>query len=196
MRNYNLCVSLNPEEKALVTALAAKHNMKPTAYVKHLILSKENKPMMFIPGSDMSSEIGSKHQCIKAYFTDIEFKAIQHMANGEPLSRFVSRRALQGENVLNIKIEDDDYDFVFSVIEPIYTSIYLYLHNLKSIKAIDMDVIDKFIAEIEKTNDQLIQLTEYFKKNRASLRKSRLRELRKLSDFYLENYELISLKEE
>ena len=67
MRNYNLCVSLNPEEKALVTALAAKHNMKPTAYVKHLILSKENKPMMFIPGSDMSSEIGSKHQCIKGF---------------------------------------------------------------------------------------------------------------------------------
>ena len=58
-----------------------------------------------------------------------------------------------------------------------------------------MDVIDKFISEIEKTNDQLIQLTEYFKKNRASLRKSRLRELRKLSDFYLEDYELISLKE-
>ncbi len=199
MSNYNLYLTLSQKEKLLLQAEAKKRHLSLTAFVKSLLPldgQSDDKPLMFIPSDTVDYKVSAKNQCIKAYFTDIEFKAIQHMANGEPLSRFVSRRALQGENVLNIKIEDDDYDFVFSVVEPIYTSIYLYLHNLKSIKAMDIDVIDKFISEIEKTNDQLIQLTEYFKKNRASLRKSRLRELRKLSDFYLDDYELISIKEE
>ena len=136
MKNYNLCVSLNPEEKAIVCALAAQHNMKPTAYVKSLICSqkpKQSKPVIFIPSAEVNYAIGSKSQCVKAYFTDNEMMALRYMARNEPLSRFVSRRALQGENV----------------VEPIYTSIYMYLHNLKSINALEKDVIENFISELE-----------------------------------------------
>lgn len=196
MKNYNLCVSLNPEEKAIVCALAAQHNMKPTAYVKSLICSqkpKQSKPVIFIPSAEVNYAIGSKSQCIKAYFTDNEMMALRHMAKNEPLSRFVSRRALQGENVLSIEIEDDDYDFVYSVVEPIYTSIYMYLHNLKSINALEKDVIENIISELEKSNRFLIKLTEYLKKNRRSIRKTRLNELRKLSNYLLKDYDLFSV---
>ncbi len=197
MKNYNLCISLNPKEKAIITVLAAMQNKKPTEFAKDILLSVENEshsPTMFIPTDKIEYTIGSKDKCVKVYFTDNEMKAIEHMAKDEPLSRFISRRALQGENVLNIEIDDDDYTFVYSVIEPIYTSIYRYLHNLKSINALDSKVIDDFISELKTSNDHLVYLTEYFKKNRASLRKTRLKELRKLSNYYLEGYELISVE--
>lgn len=197
MKNYNLCISLNPKEKAIITELAAMQNKKPTEFAKDILLSIENEshsPTMFIPTDKIKYTIGSKDKCVKVYFTDNEMKAIEHMAKDEPLSRFISRRALQGENVLNIEIDDDDYTFVYSVIEPIYTSIFRYLHNLKSINALDSKVIDDFISELKTSNVHLIYLTEYFKKNRASLRKTRLNELRKLSNYYLDGYELISVE--
>ena len=185
MKNYNLCVSLNPEEKAIVCALAAQHNMKPTAYVKSLICSqkpKQSKPVIFIPSAEVNYAIGSKSQCVKAYFTDNEMMALRYMARNEPLSRFLS-----------IEIEDDDYDFVYSVVEPIYTSIYMYLHNLKSINALEKDVIENFISELEKSNKFLIKLTEYLKNKRRSIRKTRLNELRKLSNYLLKDYDLFSV---
>lgn len=197
MKNYNLCISLNPKEKAIITELAAMQNKKPTEFAKDILLSIENEshsPTMFIPTDKIEYTIGSKEKCVKVYFTNNEMKAIEHMAKDEPLSRFISRRALQGENVLNIEIDDDDYTFVYSVIEPIYTSIYRYLHNLKSINALDSKVIDDFISELKTSNVHLVYLTEYFKKNRASLRKTRLNELRKLSNYYLDGYELISVE--
>ena len=197
MKNYNLCISLNPKEKAIITELAAMQNKKPTEFAKDILLSNENEyhsPTMFIPTDKIEYTIGSKDKCVKVYFTNNEMKAIEHMAKDEPLSRFISRRALQGENVLNIEIDDDDYTFVYSVIEPIYTSIYRYLHNLKSINALDSKVIDDFISELKTSNVHLVYLTEYFKKNRASLRKTRLNELRKLSNYYLDGYELISVE--
>ena len=197
MKNYNLCISLNPKEKAIITELAAMQNKKPTEFAKDILLSNENEyhsPTMFIPTDIIEYTIGSKDKCVKVYFTNNEMKAIEHMAKDEPLSRFISRRALQGENVLNIEIDDDDYTFVYSVIEPIYTSIYRYLHNLKSINALDSKVIDDFISELKTSNVHLVYLTEYFKKNRASLRKTRLNELRKLSNYYLDGYELISVE--
>ncbi len=40
--------------------------------------------------------------------------------------------------------------FVYSVLEPLYTSIYLYLHNLKGLNALDSNTIDRFISELEK----------------------------------------------
>jgi len=197
MKNYNLCISLNPKEKAIITELAAMQNKKPTEFAKDILLSIKNeshRPTMFIPTDKIEYTIGSKDKCVKVYFTNNEMKAIEHMAKDEPLSRFISRRALQGENVLNIEIDDDDYTFVYSVIEPIYTSIYRYLHNLKSINALDSKVIDDFISELKASNVHLVYLTEYFKKNRASLRKTRLNELRKLSNYYLVDYELISVE--
>jgi len=192
-----LCISLNPKEKAIITELAAMQNKKPTEFAKDILLSIKNeshRPTMFIPTDKIEYTIGSKDKCVKVYFTNNEMKAIEHMAKDEPLSRFISRRALQGENVLNIEIDDDDYTFVYSVIEPIYTSIYRYLHNLKSINALDSKVIDDFISELKASNVHLVYLTEYFKKNRASLRKTRLNELRKLSNYYLVDYELISVE--
>ena len=198
MNNYNLCISLNQHEKALVTDLARSQNKKPTEYVKGLLLAlapDDSKPTIYIPMHKLNYEIGSKQKCVKAYFTDNEFKAIEHMANNEPLSRFVARRALQGEHVLNIEVNDDDFTFVYSIIEPLYTSIYMYLNNLKSINAIEPDVIDSFLTEIKEANTHLIQLTEHFKKNRHSLRKSRLNELRKLSSFLIKDYELLSVEQ-
>ncbi len=197
MSNYNLYLTLSQKEKCLLQAEARRRELSLTAFVKSLlpVTETENtKPSLFIPANDNAYKIGTKKKCVKAYFTDNEMKAIEHMAKDEPLSRFISRRALQGENVLNIEIEDDDYTFVYSVIEPLYTSIYNYLHNLKSINALDSKVMDDFISELKESNEHLICLTEHFKKNRASLRKTRLNELRKLSNFYLDGYELISVE--
>ena len=198
MGKYNLCISLNQKEKALIIDKASKLNLKPTEYARKILLDTESdnkKPVMFIPPKNVEYKIGSKKKSVKAYFTDNEMKAIEHMAKGESLSGFVSRRALQGEHVLKIEINDDDYNFVYSVIEPLYNEIYLYLYGLKGLNEIKSADIEHFISELEKSNNHLVELTEYFKKNRASIRKSRLRHLIKLTDFYLKDYELISVEE-
>lgn len=199
MSNYNLYITLSQQEKLLLQSEAKKRDMSLTGFVKSLLPLKESDvapPALYIPTDRIDYKIGSRKKCVKAYFTDTEMKAIEYMAGKEPLSRFVARRALQGENVLDIKIEDDDYYFVYSVIEPIYTSIYMYLHNLKGIKEIDSVTIENFICELEKSNTFLVNLTEYFKNNRRSLRKTRLRELRKLSNFLIKDYELYTVEDQ
>ena len=69
----------------------------------------------------------------------------------------------------------------------------MYLHNLKSINALEKDVIENYISELEKSNRFLIKLTEYLKNNRRSIRKTRLNELRKLSNYLLKDYDLFSV---
>lgn len=198
MENKKLYIPLNIREYNLLSDAATNQGMKISGFVKSLLPIKEEtnyKPTIGINNPKRYQQNVQRNKSIKAYFTENELIAITHMANGESLSSFVARRAIQPDNTISLEIQDDDLDFVFSVVEPLYSSIYQYLYNMKLLSSIDQQLLEEILSNLKQSNEYLLGLCDYVRKNRRSIRDARLREFRKLSKVYECNYDFIDIED-
>lgn len=59
-------------------------------------------------------------------------------------------------NAIHIDVQDYDLDFVSGVIEPLYSSIYQYLYNMKLLSSVDQNTLSQILTEIRDTNQNRI----------------------------------------
>ena len=193
MTVYNLYIALSFKEKQILSDKAKEQGMKLTGYVKSLLpLNQEpNKKTLVINDPKRYQQIKKRDKIVKVYFTENELNALKLMAKDETVSRYIARTIFEERNSIHIDVQDYDLDFVSGVIEPLYSSIYQYLYNMKLLSNVDQDILSQILTEIRETNSFLLGLCDYVKKNRRSIRDSRLREFRKSTQHYLDDFDLI-----
>ena len=195
MKTYNLYISLSLKEKQILSEEAKDHGMKLTGYVKSLLpLNQElHKKCLIINDPKRYQQIKKRDKVVKVYFTENELYALRIMAKDETVSRYIARTVLEDRNAIHINVQDHDLDFVSGVIEPLYSSIYQHLYNIKLLSTVNQDTITNILAEIRETNSYLLQLCDYVKKNRRSIRDARLRDFRKCTKQYIDNFDFVEI---
>ena len=195
MKTYNLYISLSLKEKQILSEEAKDHGMKLTGYVKSLLpLNQElHKKCLIINDPKRYQQIKKRDKVVKVYFTENELYALRIMAKDETVSRYIARTVLEDRNAIHINVQDHDLDFVSGVIEPLYSSMYQHLYNMKLLSTVNQDTITNILAEIRETNSYLLQLCDYVKKNRRSIRDARLRDFRKCTKQYIDNFDFVEI---
>lgn len=195
MKTYNLYISLSLKEKQILSEEAKDHGMKLTGYVKSLLpLNQElHKKCLIINDPKRYQQIKKRDKVVKVYFTENELYALRIMAKDETVSRYIARTVLEDRNAIHINVQDHDLDFVSGVIEPLYSSIYQHFYNMKLLSTVNQDTITNILAEIREANSYLLQLCDYVKKNRRSIRDARLRDFRKCTKQYIDNFDFVEI---
>lgn len=198
MKKYNLCVELTQKEQQLLKEAAARKKMTLSGFVKSLLPISEHKdlkPLLFLSTEGTNRSYAKKNKSIKVYFSEYEYAHLQIMSGNENISKYVARRALQGENVLKLEINHDDYDFVYGIIEPLYYSIYQYLFALKSTNELDQKDLEEFLDSLKKVNMNLLEICDFNQQLRKSTLRSCITTLKKRINTISKDYNLVIMED-
>lgn len=196
MNEKKVYIPLNLREYELLKLEASRNGMKITGYIKSILPIHENneKPTLYIPCAITHQQNIARRKVVKLSLTDYEYAQIVAAAGSQLISKYIIRCALQGQNVLRLTIFDEDLDFITDIIEPMYHDIYKALYLYKGSEALDNDLLTKLISEVKELNDQVLHIASQVKKNRQSIRQTRLRELQKRCDYIIKDYSLVSIE--
>lgn len=173
----NLKFNVSPEEKELVQKLAKNSGLTVSKFIKEQLAPiLDFNETVNISYKEKNTR---KNRKITCFVSDEEYKIIKKNAGNKSLSSYLRKLALDGNNVINIEVCDNDVIEMQETIQPMLQSFEDTIKILRPQKQLHQPQADRME---EKLDEMLMEIRNFSKnilKERESIKKARLRELRK-----------------
>lgn len=170
-------VNVSKYEKSQIEDLARQHQMSTSAFVKSQL-----EPILH-DKDDVSApyeyEAGDRDHCIKVPVSQRELTTIKEKAGARTLAAYMRDTALNGSKTIRVEVYDDDIVDLIHRIQPQIDTIFGVVKALqlqKQLQPVQYMRLEGLLNDISK---DIRSMVSNVRKNRTSIRQTRLRELRR-----------------
>ena len=173
-------VNVSKAEKDRLNDLARQNQMSTSAFVK----SQLEDVMHDVEPVDVpySYEPSFRDHIMRIPVSPKEFATIKEKAGSKTIAAYVRDAALNGSKVLKVEVYDDDIMDLIHIIQPQIETLFHVITALQLQHQLQPAQYNRMESLLENISDDIRKAVSYTRKNRNSIRQTRLRELRKRCD--------------
>ena len=170
-------VNVSKYEKSQIEDLARQHQMSASAFVKSQL-----EPILH-DKDDVSAayeyEAGDRDHCIKVPVSQRELTTIKEKAGTRTIAAYMRNTALNGSKTLRIEVYDDDIVDLMHRVQPQIDTLFGVVKALQLQKQLQPAQYTRLEELLYGISKDIRNVVSDVRKNRNSIRQTRLRELRR-----------------
>lgn len=170
-------VNVTPGEKRQIEMLARQHNMSASAFVKSYL-----SPILRInPEVDAPYDYEPEERDLRVEIrvSENEMKTIKEKAGAKSVASYVRNTALNGSKTLRIEVYDDDIVDLMHRVQPQIDTLFGVVKALQLQKQLQPAQYTRLEELLYGISKDIRNVVSNVRKNRNSIRQTRLRELRR-----------------
>lgn len=171
-------VNVTQEEKDRIDELARKSNISSSAFVKRQIATFLQEDIDVID-TPYEYEVAGRNHVVRVPVSQNELEIIKEKAGNRTIAAYMRDVGLNGSKVLRIEVYDDDIVDLMHRIQPQIDSIFGIVRALKIQKRLNDAQYLRLENLLESIASDIRGTVSIVRKNRTSIRQTRLRELRR-----------------
>ena len=181
----HILVHVTQDEKDKIDALAKKHNMSTSAFVKMQLASLLSEEQEINAPFEYEAECRDNRIEIKV--SDREMDTIKTNAGGRTIAAYVRDAALNGSHVIKIDVYDNDIKELLHLLHPTVTKVHGIIDAIRVMGEVQDVQYLKLMETLNTIQRNMKMVAENVYKNRNSIRQSGLRELRRNRKIAIKN---------
>lgn len=170
-------VNVSKYEKSQIEDLARQHQMSASAFVKSQL-----EPILH-DKDDVSApyeyEAGDRDHCIKVPVSQRELTTIKEKAGARTIAAYMRNTALNGSKTLRVEVYDDDIVDLMHRVQPQIDTLFGVVKALQLQKQLQPAQYTRLEELLYSISKDIRNVVSNVRKNRNSIRQTRLRELRR-----------------
>lgn len=170
-------VNVSQAEKNIIEELARQQNLSTSAFVKkqleQFLTTEETVNVSHEYLADCKNHI------VKVPVSEYELLTIKNNAGAKTVAAYVRDAALNGTKVIRVEVYDDDIVDLMHRTQPQLTRIFNIVNALQVQNKLQDSQYQKLEEILTSISKDIRNTASYVRKNRTSIRQTRLRELRK-----------------
>ena len=173
-------INVTQDEKDKLEKMAQQQHMSTSAFVKNQLSSLlSDEPMPDVP---FDYEAESRNVRVEIRVSEREMNIIKSKAGAKTIAAYVRDAALNGSKVIKVEVYDDDISELIGSIQPRIDRIYGVIDALRHQNQLHDTQYARLEGLLNDISKDIRGTVSLVRKNRNSIRQTRLRELRKRCD--------------